>query len=184
MSSQNEASVLEQTTALGKELEGKYLTFLLAHEEYGVGILKVREIIALQDITPIPRMPDYIRGVINLRGKIIPVVDLRIKLGMNAPEFDAHTCIVVLDVLNDADGTDAQIGCIVDTVSEVLFIAADEVDPPPKFASTINIDFIVGLGKIDERSKVVALLDIDKVLCAQEVSEITAHGQQVESTAT
>ena len=159
-------------SGLASELAGKYLSFLLATEEYGVGILKVREIIALQDITSLPRMPDYIRGVINLRGRIIPVIDLRVKLGMDVPPDTAHTCIVVLDVENAKESSSAQIGCIVDTVSEVLDITSSQVEPPPKLGSNIDTGFIMGLGKIQDRNKVVALLDIDRVLSTADIVEL------------
>jgi purine-binding chemotaxis protein CheW len=164
-------------------LSGKYLSFLLQAEEYGVRILRVREIIAIQDVTPLPRMPEYIRGVINLRGRIIPIIDLRLKLGMTAPENTAHTCIIVLEVEGQSEGEIVQIGCVVDTVSEVLDIAAGQVEPPPRFGSSIPVDFILGLGKVGEENqeKVIALIDIDRVLSQSEVSELTREAS--ESTA-
>ena len=170
--SQNEITESVQVDDAQSELAGKYLSFLLQGEEYGVRILKVREIIALQDVTPLPRMPEYIRGVINLRGRIIPIADLRLKLGMQAPQDSAHTCIIVLEVEGPGEGEVALTGCVVDTVSEVLDIAAHHVEPPPRFGATISTDFILGLGKIEEKQKVIALIDIDKVLAHDEGLEL------------
>ncbi len=166
-----EQSSDEPQNALG----GKYLSFLLKEEEYGVRILKVREIIAIQDVTPLPRMPDYVRGVINLRGRIIPIVDLRLKLNMEAPPDTAQTCIIVLEVSGVVEGEVTQIGCVVDTVSEVLDITSAQVEPPPRFGAAISTEYILGLGKIADKDqeKVLALVDIDKVLCQGEVAEIT-----------
>lgn len=162
-------------------LAGKYLSFLLQGDEYGVRILKVREIIALQDVTPLPRMPEYIRGVINLRGRIIPIADLRMKLGMEAPEDTAHTCIIVLEVRGQNEGEFALTGCVVDTVSEVLDITSAQVEPPPRLGASISTDFILGLGKIEDKEKVIALIDIDRVLCADEVIEMIRDGAQEEA---
>jgi len=156
-------------------LAGKYLAFLLQGAEYGVRILKVREIIAMQDVTPLPRMPEYIEGVINLRGRIIPIVDLRLKLGMEAPERTAQTCIIVLEIVRSAESEIAQIGCVVDTVSEVLDIKSNQVEPPPRFGTAISTVFLLGLGKIEEKNKVIALLDIDTVLANSEIAEIAQH---------
>lgn len=155
------------------ELAGKYLSFMLGGEEYGVRILKVREIIAFQDITPLPRMPEYIKGVLNLRGRIIPVIDLRMKLGVNCPEITAHSCIVVLEVETSTDSeTLAQIGCIVDTVSEVLDIKSQHMAAAPRFTGSLSTAFILGLGKIPNKDKVVALLDIDQILSSADVIEL------------
>ncbi len=154
-----------------RALAGKYLSFMLQGEEYGVRILKVREIIALQAVTPLPRMPEYVRGVINLRGRIIPIADLRLKLGMQAPADSSHTCIIVLEVEGAAEGEVCLTGCVVDTVSEVLDIEAHQVEPPPRFGSSISNDYILGLGKIAEKQKVIALIDIDKVLSNDESIE-------------
>lgn len=141
-------------------LAGKYLTFQLGHEVYGLEILKVREIIGLMDVTPVPRTPNHIRGVINLRGKIIPVVDLRLKFGMLQAADTDRTCIIVIDLTND-DVT-SQIGVLVDTVSEVLNIAPSELEPPPSFGSDVDANFIRGVAKTG--GKVAILLDEAKVL--------------------
>ncbi|MFT4542771.1 MAG: purine-binding chemotaxis protein CheW [Planctomycetota bacterium] len=154
-------------------LAGKYLSFMLGGEEYGVRILKVREIIAFQDVTPLPRMPEFIKGVLNLRGRIVPVIDLRMKLGVSCPDITPHSCIVVLEVEAAGDSeTLAQIGCIVDTVSEVLDINSEHMAPAPRFTGSLNTSFILGLGKIPNKEKVVALLDIDQILSSAEVIEL------------
>jgi purine-binding chemotaxis protein CheW len=139
---------------------GKYLSFQLSKEEYGIAILKVREIIGMVDVTPLPRTPDFVRGVINLRGRIIPVMDLRRKFGMAPAEFTNETCVVVVDVGRDADST-FRVGCIVDTVSEVLSIAAEHFEATPRCTNAAG-DYIAGLAKLKDR--VLILLDIEKVI--------------------
>lgn len=136
--------------------EGKYLTFALGHEEYGLEILQVREIIGLMDITAVPQVPEYVKGVINLRGKIIPVVDLRLKFNMPRIDYTSETCIIVLNVNNTL------MGIIVDHVSEVLDISTDSIEATPQFGGNIHTDYITGIGKIGEKVKI--LLDIEKVL--------------------
>ena len=135
--------------------DGKYLTFSLAREEYGLEILKVREIIGIMDITAVPQMPPHVKGVVNLRGKVIPVVDLRLKFGMESAEYTEATCIIVVDV-----GT--LVGIIVDTVQEVLDIESAQIDPPPPLGASVDTTFILGMGKVREEVKI--LLDINKVL--------------------
>ncbi len=147
----------------GSARAGKYLTFSLAGEEYGLEILKVREIIGVMDITAVPQMPPFIKGVINLRGKVIPVVDLRLKFGLEEAQYTDQTCTVVVDV-----GT--LMGIIVDTVQEVLDIDADQIDPPPPLGASVDTSFILGLGKVKDDVKI--LLDIDKVLTADELAQI------------
>ncbi len=134
---------------------GKYLTFSLAEEEYGLEIMKVREIIGIMDITAVPQMPAHVKGVINLRGKVIPVVELRLKFGMESAEYTEATCVIVVDV-----GT--LVGIIVDTVQEVLNIKGEQIDPPPPLGASVDTTFILGMGKVKEEVKI--LLDIDKVL--------------------
>lgn len=143
-------------------LEGKYLTFVLNHEEYGLEILKVREIIGLMEITPVPQTPAFIKGIINLRGKVIPVIDLRLKFGMPEAEYTKETCIIVVNIDNRL------MGIIVDTVSEVLDINAKDIEPAPSLGSSIKTDFILGMGKI--KGKVKILLGIDKVLSLEELA--------------
>lgn len=147
------------------ERGGKYLTFVLDKEEYGVGILKVREIIGVMDITPVPQMPDYVSGVINLRGKVIPVVDLRRKFRMAHEELTAESCIIVVELSGGRGET--LVGILVDTVSEVLDIPQADIEAAPEFAADINTDFILGIGKVKGAVKI--LLDIDKVLRAGEL---------------
>ena len=144
---------------------GKYLTFTLADEEYGIGILKVKEIIGMMAITSVPRTPDFVKGVINLRGKVIPVIDLRVKFGMPAIDYTDRTCIIVVEI--DADDMTIQIGIVVDSVSEVLNIKEEEIENAPSFGTTLNTDYILGMAKIDSGVKI--LLDIDKVLSAKEI---------------
>jgi len=145
---------------------GKYLTFCLDREEYGLEILKVQEIIGLMSVTRVPGMPDFIRGVINLRGKVIPVMELRLKFGMEAGENTEKTCVIVVQV--GRGDSKLIMGVIVDEVSEVLDIGAEQIEPPPTFGGSLKTDFILGMGKVDQ--KVVMLLDIDRVLSQDEMS--------------
>ncbi|HEX9007201.1 MAG TPA: chemotaxis protein CheW [Bacteroidota bacterium] len=151
------AAALEQE---GGNLEGKYLTFALGKEEYGIGILKVREIIGLMEITAVPHTPSFIKGVINLRGRVIPVLDLRIKFGMPEREYDERTCIIVVEV-QGYSGT-VQVGMLVDSVSEVLNIGAEEIEPPPAFGGSTDTANIMGMAKV--KGKVKILLDTDRVI--------------------
>jgi purine-binding chemotaxis protein CheW len=148
---------------------GKYLTFALGREEYGLEILKVREIIGMMEITGVPRAPAYVRGVINLRGQVISVVDLRTKFGMDAVARTEQTCIIVVEIAADG-GRKLSTGIIVDRVSEVLDVAAGTIEPPPNFGSAVDTAFILGMGKIGKGVKI--LLDIDKVLTGQERSHL------------
>ncbi len=145
-------------------LEGKFLTFVLSNEEYGIEILKVREIIGLMDITTVPQTPDYMKGVINLRGKVIPVIDLRMKFSMQEEEHTQETCVIVVEV------NSTSIGIIVDSVSEVSDIGGGEIENAPKFGQGIDTSFIMGLGKVKE--KIVILLDIDAVLSSDELEMV------------
>jgi purine-binding chemotaxis protein CheW len=145
---------------------GKFLTFFLAGEEYGLEILKVQEIIGMMDITPVPRSPDYVRGVINLRGKVIPIVDLRLRFGMTAAERTAETCVIVVEANR------IQTGIVVDQVSEVLDIAQDNIEDAPAFGADVQTDYILGIGKAQGRVRL--LLDIDRVLAGQEITEAAA----------
>ncbi len=142
---------------------GKYLTFSLASEEYGLEILKVREIIGIMDITSMPQMPMYVKGVINLRGKVIPVIDLRLKFGLEPAEYTEQTCIVVVDV-------GSLVGVIVDTVQEVLDIDENQIDPPPPLGASVDTSFVLGMGKVKDDVKI--LLDIDKVLGSEEMAAV------------
>lgn len=148
--------------------EGKYLTFSLAGEEYGIGILKVREIIGLMPITPVPRTPEYIRGVINLRGKVIPVVDLRLKFGMKAMADTERTCIIVTEIATN--GNKISMGIVVDSVSEVVNIKSGEIENTPNFGAKLDTAYILGMAKIGSGVKI--LLDIDKVMSSDEINNL------------
>ncbi len=151
------------------QLGGKYLTFKLGDEEYGVEILKVREINGIMKITAVPRVPEFVKGVINLRGNVIPVIDLRLKFGLEEIEHTEQTCIIVVNI-------GREIGIIVDTVSEVLDIAGEQIDPPPQMGGVTDASFILGMGKVADAVKI--LLDIDRVLDASEVTEIALATEQ------
>jgi purine-binding chemotaxis protein CheW len=150
--------------------EGKYLTFSLAGEEYGIGILKVKEIIGLMPITPVPKTPEHIRGVINLRGKVIPVVDLRLKFGMERGESTERTCIIVVEIISA--NNKIAMGIVVDSVSEVLNIKVTEIVDTPDFGSRLDTAYILGMAKIGQGVKI--LLDIDKVMSNDEISMMNA----------
>ncbi len=157
-----------------EKIAGKYLSFLLGNEEFAIEILKIKEIIALQEITPLPRLPDYVKGVINLRGRIIPVVDLRNRLGMPVTDYDHETCIIVIDVVRESESESIQIGVIVDSVREVLNIGASSIEAPPKYGSAPSqeAEMLLGIGKLKEGEAVVALLDIDSVLSNLAIPEL------------
>ncbi|MBN2455036.1 MAG: purine-binding chemotaxis protein CheW [Sedimentisphaerales bacterium] len=140
--------------------EGKYLTFALGPEEYGLEILKVREIIGYMEITAVPQTPCYVKGVINLRGQVIPVIDLRTKFGMETTEVTEQTCIIVVEIVQG--NRQFNTGIIVDHVQEVLDIAGDKIEEAPQFGATVDTNFILGMGKIGNSVKI--LLDIDRVL--------------------
>ncbi len=152
---QNENSIVE-------ERAGKYLTFRLADEEFGLEILKVREIIGMMNVTPVPRAPEHIRGVINLRGKIIPVLDLRNIFRLEATEDTDETCIIVVEI--SLEGESILMGTVVDAVSEVLDIQEQEIEDSPAFGTNVDTKYILGIGKVKNEVKI--LLDIDEVLSA------------------
>ncbi|MCF8083239.1 MAG: chemotaxis protein CheW [Deltaproteobacteria bacterium] len=159
---------MDQAVKAMKEQEGKYLTFSMADEEYGIGILKIKEIIGMMTITSVPRTPAFVKGVINLRGQVIPVVDLRLRFGMEEIDYTDRTCIIVVEIRGDAGAV--TIGIVVDSVSEVLNIKADEIEQTPTFGTRLNTDYILGMAKMEGGVKI--LLDIDKVLSAEEVAEL------------
>lgn len=142
------------------EREGKYLTFALAQEEYGLEILKVREIIGYIDVTAVPQTPHYVKGVINLRGQVIPVIDLRARFGMETTSVTDRTCIIVVEITQS--GRKFSTGIIVDHVQEVLDIAGSDIEEAPEFGASVNTGFILGMGKVGGSVKI--LLDIDRVL--------------------
>ena len=146
--------------------EGKYLTFSMANEEYGIGILKIREIIGMMPITSVPQTPAFVKGVINLRGKVIPVMDLRLRFNMDSIDYNERTCIIVVEIFGQS--ATVQIGIVVDSVSEVLNIKQDEIEDTPTFGTSLNTDFILGMAKMEGGVKI--LLDIDQVLTSDELS--------------
>jgi len=152
-----------------EQYQGKYLTFKLASEEYGLEIMKVREIIGIMDITKLPRTPKYVKGVINLRGKVIPVIDLRLKFGLEEIDYTDKTCIIVVEI-SGGDGT-FQIGIIVDAVSEVMNVMIEELEPTPRFGVALDTEYILGMAKGKE--SVRTLLDIDKVLSYEEIAQVS-----------
>lgn len=167
-------SAVETSKTIGQlepfqsENEGKYLTFQLAGEGYGIGILKVREIIGMLPVTPVPQTPMFLKGVINLRGQVIPVVDLRLKFGLMEEEYTERTSIIVVEVKGLTNNI--PIGIVVDTVSEVINIQAEEIEPAPIFGASINTNFILGMAKTEGGVKI--LLNIDQVLSAEELGAL------------
>lgn len=157
------AAVETTSDNLTQRLAGKHLTFVLGREHYGLPVLKVREIIRLCEITPVPQMPDYIKGVLNLRGKIIPVADLRVKFRLASTENTDLTCVVVVQV-SLPDKTKTMMGLIVDAVEEVVNLTAADIEPTPDFGSALQADYILGMAKV--KGTVKALLDIDRVISA------------------
>jgi len=162
------AKTMDQAVNVMVDKEGKYLTFSLANEEYGIGILKIKEIIGMMSITTIPQTPEFVKGVINLRGKVIPVMDLRLRFGMEAIDYNERTCIIVVEIESQA-GT-VMIGIVVDAVSEVLNIKGEDIEDTPTFGTKLNTDYILGMAKMEGDVKI--LLDIDKVLSADEVNAL------------
>ncbi len=144
-----------------KDLEGKYLTFRLANEEYGLEITKVREIIGLHDITFVPQTESYIKGVVNLRGKVVPVMDLRSRFGLPEEEYHERTCIIVVEVLMQ-DGERDMVGVVVDSVSEVVQVESDQIQERPPLDSGSETDYIMGIARTEDRVRL--LLDVERVL--------------------
>jgi purine-binding chemotaxis protein CheW len=155
---------------LSDDRAGKYLIFHLGHEEFGTGVQQVREIMGLQDITAIPQTPQYVKGVINLRGKVIPVVDLRLKFGLPSEEYTQRTCIIVVRT-QQAD-LEMMIGIIVDGVAEVLTLAASDIEDTPDFGPGVVTPYLRGMAKV--KGKVKILLDINQVLNSSELSAVSS----------
>lgn len=152
--------------SIGKQLAGKYLTFALDKEEFAIEILKVNQIIRFQEITSIPRTPSFVRGVINLRGMIIPIIDLRSKFSMSEHTDTERTCIVVIQL--EQEGINVNMGIVIDEVREVLEIPANDIEPPPEFGINIGTDFIMGIAKTGKNVKM--MLDIASVLTTADVN--------------
>jgi purine-binding chemotaxis protein CheW len=150
------------------EQAGKYLTFTLAGEEYGIGILKIKEIIGMMPVTTVPQTPEFVKGVINLRGKVIPIVELRLRFGMDVADYTERTCIIVVEVAGSS-GT-IRIGIVVDSVSEVLNIKGEDIEDTPTFGTNLKTDYILGMAKMEGGIKI--LLDIDRVLGDQEFQDV------------
>jgi purine-binding chemotaxis protein CheW len=165
------ATIESASTQQGvQNIAGRFLTFSLAGEFYGLAVLKVREIIKLVPITPVPQMPAHVNGVVNLRGKIIPVVDLRVRFGMPAAAHTDRTCIIVVQVTTAPQTTNA-LGLVVDSVEEVINLGAGDIEKTPDFGTAVDISYLVGMGKI--KGRVVALLDIDRVLSQGAIENLT-----------
>jgi purine-binding chemotaxis protein CheW len=148
------------------EREGKYLTFALAGEEYGIGILKIKEIIGMMPVTTVPQTPDFFKGVINLRGKVIPVMDLRLRFGMEDIDYTEWTCIIVVEI-ERSNGT-IHIGIVVDSVSEVLNVKDEDIEDTPTFGTKLHTEYIFGMAKMEGGVKI--LLDIDQVLSEGDIA--------------
>ena len=162
----------EQPSALNKgdDRGGKYLVFHLGREEFGIRVLKVREIMGIQDITAVPQTPSHVKGVINLRGKVIPVVDLRLKFGLPQQEYSQRTCIIVVQMSGQAGPM--LIGIVVDGVAEVLNLAAADIEDTPDFGDGTATPYLLGMAKVKDKVKI--LLEIDRVLTSQDLHALNA----------
>jgi purine-binding chemotaxis protein CheW len=150
----------------------QYLTFKLSEEMFGVDVVQVREILDFIKITKVPQTPDFMCGVINLRGNVVPVIDMRLKFGMEKTETTVDTCIVVMEVNFDEETT--VLGALVDSVQEVVELGPDEIEPAPRIGTKLKTDFIKGMGKRD--GKFIILLDIDKIFSTEELI-VVKHSQ-------
>lgn len=156
--------------------DGKHLTFSLGKENYGIPILQVREIIGMMDITEVPKTPDFIKGVVNLRGKIIPIMDLRSKFGMEAIEYTERTCIIVVEV--NINESKRPMGIVVDTVSEVVNIEENEIEETLDYGAKMEEEFLTGMGKV--KDKVIMLLNIDKIINTQDIAATLNEAEKSE----
>lgn len=163
-----DSNTLQESQRDLADLAGKYLTFEIGDESYGLQILRVQEIIKMQEITKIPRTPDFVEGVINLRGKIMPVIDMRKAFAMEEKETSRNTCIIIVQAQRGE--TSAILGVVVDKVAEVLEIAAEEIEPAPSFGSQVETQFILGMAK--SKDSVNILLDINKVVDEEMLSSL------------
>ena len=163
------ADQIETRADAVRTVGGKYLTFVLGRAFYGIDVLKIREIIRLVEFTTVPQMPDFVKGVINLRGKIIPVVDLRLKFRLSSAESTERTCIVVVQV-DVANGVKTLMGLVVDSVEEVLNIGQNDIEAPPDFGTKLDTSYILGMAKI--KGVVKTLLDINRVMTAESLLAI------------
>jgi purine-binding chemotaxis protein CheW len=150
--------------------QGQFLTFLLGDEEYAVGILRVKEIIEYDTLTKLPSVPAHVRGVINLRGSVVPVVDLAVRFGLSERAVTKRTCIIIMEVQIGAEQLD--MGVIADSVSQVIDLPPGQIEPPPPFGTRVRLDYLVGMGKVG--AKFVLILDVDRLLAEDEVAELAA----------
>ncbi|MDP8567338.1 chemotaxis protein CheW [Methylophilus aquaticus] len=169
------ASILKGKTAGSSILTQQYLTFNLGHEVFAINILNIKEIIEYGNVTEVPKMPGFIRGVINLRGAVVPVIDMAARFDKPTAEITRKTCIVIIEVAHE-DSTQV-VGVMVDAVNEVLDIEAGEIEPSPNFGANIHADFIEGMGKI--AGKFVIILNVNKVLSVGEIAELAGSSQTV-----
>lgn len=167
-SSQQKNSADDQRISLQQDDEQQYLLFMLQQEIFAIGILKIKEILEYSRLTPVPMVPEFIRGVINLRGAVVPVIDLAVRFGGSRSEVNKRTCIVIIEV--ETDDGQQDIGVMVDSVSSVLEIPPSDIEPAPAFGAKIRTDFIQGLGKMD--GEFVIILDVDSVLSIQELAMV------------
>jgi len=152
----------------------QYLTFKLADEVFALDIGKVREVLDFTTVTRVPRTPDFMRGVINLRGNVVPVVEMRLKFGMSAAEKTINTCVIITEV--GVDGETVVLGAMADSVQEVLDLEPDQIEPPPKIGTKLNTDFIRGMGKRDD--EFIMILDLDMVFSVEELTAVQGAGEE------
>ncbi len=153
----------------------QYLTFMLGDEVFAIEISKVREVLDFTAITKVPRTPDFMRGVINLRGNVVPVVDMRLKFGMTKTENTVNTCIIIVEIALDGDIT--VLGALADSVQEVIELEPDKIEPAPRIGTRLRTDFIKGMGKREEQF--IIILDIDKVFSVEELSLVQDAGESI-----
>jgi len=161
---------------MGQEENHQYLTFKLDDEVFALGIDKVREVLDYTSVTKVPQTPDFMRGVINLRGSVVPVVDMRLKFGMAKTEKTVNTCIIIVEI--NLEGETTVLGALADSVQEVLDLEPHQIEPAPKIGTKLRTDFIRGMGKRDEQF--IIILDIDKVFSSEELAAVgSVHGENV-----
>ncbi len=156
-----------------------YLTFILGTESFGVDVRNVREVLDFTTITRVPRMPEFMRGVINLRGSVVPVIDMRLKFGMEKAEDTVDTCVIVMEI--SLDGETTVVGALSDAVKEVFDLEAGQIEPPPRIGTSLNTEFIRGMGKHDE--EFIIILDIDRVFSAEELALVAEERPEGETVA-
>jgi purine-binding chemotaxis protein CheW len=179
-SAEQKAMVAHEPSSSAIEESGQYLTFLQRSEMFAIGILGIKEIIEYANLTTVPLMPEFISGVINIRGAVVPVIDLSARFGREAAVTSRRSCIVIIETVNDNEKMD--IGIIVDSVSEVLEILPADIEPAPRFGTNIRADFISGMGKVND--KFVIILDISRVLSVNEMSSLsTINGDKIPALA-